>query len=52
MATHRAKENWVYSGYGIPIDSAGWLNFDNDFRRNAAIVGADRSSLSDTDNRQ
>ena len=35
------KENWVYSGYGIAFDWAGWWNFGNNFAKNAVIFDID-----------
>ena len=46
------KEMWVYSGYGITIDSASSWNFDSDFALNVVILGVDNSSSSHTDNRE
>ena len=40
------KEKYVYSGYGIILDSTGSWTFDNDFARNVIIFGVDNSSLS------
>ena len=44
------KERYVYSGYGIKVDSAGSWSFDNDITRNITF-GADKSSSSH-DNRK
>ena len=38
------KEEYVYSGYGIILDSASFWSFDNDTARNVIIVGVDNSS--------
>ena len=46
------KEKYVYSGYGITLDSAGSWSFNNDFARNNIIFGIDNSSLSHADNRK
>ena len=49
-ATNRVKngdkEKYVYSGYGIILDSTGSWTFDNDFAGNVIIFGVDNSSLS------
>ena len=44
------KKKYVYSRYGIIIDSAGSWNFGNDFARNVIIFGVDNSSSSHSDN--
>ena len=44
------KEKYVYSGYGITVDTAGSWSFDNDFARNVIIFGVDNSSSSHSDN--
>ena len=46
------NENYVYSDYGIKLDSAGWLSFDNDTARNDIILGGNNSSPSHADNRK
>ena len=38
------KEEYVYSGYGIILDSASFWSFDNDTARYVIIVGVDNSS--------
>ena len=45
------KERYVYSGYGIKVDSAGSWSFDNDITRNIITFGANKSSSSH-DNRK
>ena len=44
------KEKYVYSGYGIILDSTGSWTFDNDFAGNVINFGVDNSSLSKNDN--
>ena len=39
------KEKYVYSGYGITFDSAGWWSFDNGNAGNVIIFGIDNSSV-------
>ena len=34
---------YVYNGYGITFDSAGFWSFDNDTAGNVIIVGVDNS---------
>ena len=46
------KEKYVYNGYGITFDSAGFWSFDNDTARNVIIFDADNSSSSHSDNRK
>ena len=46
------KEKYVYSGYGIALDSDGSLSFDNDTARDVIIFGADRSSSSHVEDRK
>ena len=46
------KENWVYSGYGIPFDGKSTWSFGNDYAKNVVIFGVDNSSSSDADNRK
>ena len=46
------KEKYVYSGYGITIDSASSWSFDNDTARNVIIFGIDNSSPSHAENRK
>ena len=46
------KEKFVYSRYGIKLDSASSWNFSNDFARNVMIFGVDDSSSSCSDNRK
>ena len=42
----------VYNGYEITSDSAGSLNFNNEFTRNVISFGVDNSSSSYSDNRK
>ena len=44
------KEKYMYSGYGITFDSAGFWNFDNDTAKNVIINGIDNSLSSHADN--
>ena len=44
------KGKWVYSGNGITFDRLGSWHFGNDFATNEIILGANNSSLSNTDN--
>ena len=45
------KEKYVFSGYGITVDSGtGSWSFDNDVARNVIIFGVDSSSSSYSDN--
>ena len=46
------KEKYVYSGYGITLDSASWCSFSNDTARNVIIFGVDNSSSSHSENRK
>ena len=46
------KENWLYSGNWIAFDRAGSRNFGNYFAWNVVIFGVDKSSLTNTDNRE
>ena len=46
------KEKFVYSRYGIKLDSASSWSFSNDFARNVMIFGVDDSSSSCSDNRK
>ena len=46
------KENYVYSGYGAPFDSAGWWYFNSDTARNVIVFGIDKSSPSHSNNRK
>ena len=47
------KEKYVFSGYGITVDSGtGSRSFDNDVARNVIIFGVDSSSSSYSDNRK
>ena len=46
------KEKYVYSRYGIKLDSASSWSFSNDFARNVMIFGDDDSSSSCSDNRK
>ena len=50
MVKKRDKEKYVYSGYGIAFDSAGFWSFDNDTARNVIIFGVDNNSSSHADN--
>ena len=47
---NKDKEKYVYSGYGIPFDSASSWSFDNDIARNVIIFDVDNSSSSHADN--
>ena len=40
------KEKYVYSRYGIKLDSSSSWSFSNDFARNVMIFGVDDSSSS------
>ena len=44
------KEKYVYSGYGITLNSGGSLSFENDTARNITIFGVNSSSSSHVDN--
>ena len=44
------KEKYVYSGYGITLNSGGPLSFENDTARNITIFGVNSSSSSHVDN--
>ena len=46
------KEKYVYSRYGITLDSGGSWSFCNDLARNVIIFGVDNSSSSHSDNRK
>ena len=46
------KEKYVYSSYGLTIDSAGSRSFDNGTARNVIIFGVDNSSPFHADNRK
>ena len=43
------EEKYVYSGYRITLDSAGWWSLDNDTTRNIMMFGVDNSSSSHSD---
>ena len=44
MVENSDKEKYIYSGYGITLDSAGSWNFYNNLTRNVIIFGVDNSS--------
>ena len=46
------KEKYVYSRYGIKLDSASSWSFSNDFARNVMIFRVDDSSSSCSDHRK
>ena len=46
------KGKYVYSGYGITIDSACSWSFDGNFSRNVIIFDVDNSSSFHSDNRK
>ena len=46
------KEKYIYRGYGITFDSAGFWSFDNEIARNVIIFDVDISSTSHSDNQK
>ena len=46
------KDKYVYSGYRITFDSAGFWSFDNDTAKNIITFGVDNSSSSRSDDRK
>ena len=46
------KEKYVYRGYGITFDSAGFWSFNNGTARNVISFGVDSCSSSHSDNRK
>ena len=45
VVNRKDKEKYVYSGYGIVLDSAGSWSFDNDIARKVKIFGVDNHHL-------
>ena len=45
-------ENYIYNGYKITFDSAGFCSFDNDTAKTVIVFGVDNISPSQSDNRK